>query len=396
KQGYYLQGKILNYNWGGISYISQFLNFPITPNTRYAEYWLGAHISNPSNCSISNQQFPLNAIIKNNPWILKNNQTSYTDELPFLLKLLDVQQMLSIQLHPNKLQAEQGFEKENNKQIPLNAYNRTYKDNNHKPEMLISLNNEFWLLHGFKKKQLILQDFNQYPIFNNLAAILQVKGIPAFFEYIMLANQTEIDFYLMPFLDQIKLNNFNKSQPAYWIQKYLSFNPQKMNIDRSLFCIFLLNIVCVPYKKAIFQHAGIPHAYLEGQNIEIMGNSDNVIRGGLTEKYIDITALLTLINYNEIEPEIFSYFEQEKGVQIYPSKCGDFGIDWLDFSHVDILHFTADSITIFLVLSGEGNFNNQFNFKKGASFFVPAGTKYSIKANNSTNIIKSYIPINEN
>ena len=396
KQGYKLQGKILNYNWGGNSYIPEFLNVQTKPNTKYAEYWLGAHPSNPSDSLISTQPIPLNSIIQNNNWILKNNPDSSSEELPFLLKLLDVKQMLSIQLHPNKLQAEQGFDKENDLKIPLNAFNRTYKDRNHKPEMLISLCEEFWLLHGFKKKQLILNDFRKYAIFNNLTTIIQEKGLPAFFEYIMLANQAEIDFYLIPFLTQINLQIFKKSQPEYWIQKYLLFNPQNVNIDRGLFCIFLLNIVCVPYKNALFQQAGIPHAYLEGQNIEIMGNSDNVIRGGLTEKYMDINALLNLMNYNEMEPDIFSYTENKKGIQKFPIKCADFAIDWLDFSILTTLHFTTESITIFLVLSGEGNFNNQFNFKKGDAFFVPAGTKFYINAHNSTNIIKSYIPFNEN
>ena len=154
---YKLNGSLQNYVWGGHQYIPQLLNIPAEENQYYAEWWLGTHNSAPSSIEVDGKNVLLTEFLQKNPTALgSQSRASFGDELPYLLKILDVAQPLSIQLHPTKTQAEIGFAEENAKGIELNASTRTYKDNNHKPEMMIALS-DFWLLHGFKNKSDIIE-----------------------------------------------------------------------------------------------------------------------------------------------------------------------------------------------------------------------------------------------
>ncbi|MFN2439946.1 MAG: mannose-6-phosphate isomerase, class I, partial [Chitinophagaceae bacterium] len=139
---YKLQGKIQHYSWGGYHFIPQLLNIENKEHLPFAEYWLGAHPNHPSKLQANGASIALNDFISN-----KNIQP-----LPYLLKVLDVRQMLSIQVHPNKANAKAGFENEDKLNIPMTAAHRNYKDDNHKPELLVALS-DFWLLHGFKPSE---------------------------------------------------------------------------------------------------------------------------------------------------------------------------------------------------------------------------------------------------
>ena len=150
-----ITGKVQHYAWGGLSFIPNLIGFENTSNTPCAEYWMGAH---PSASSIvTNVNEPLNTIIENNKEaMLTTKINEQFGELPFLFKVLDVKDMLSIQVHPTKEEAVKGFEKEEALGIAINASNRNYKDKNHKPEIMIALG-EFWLLHGFLSVEKIQQ-----------------------------------------------------------------------------------------------------------------------------------------------------------------------------------------------------------------------------------------------
>ena len=145
-----LTGKIQNYAWGGRQYISELLNKD-QKGQKAAEYWLGAHEKSPSIVATDDGDVTLNTFLDSNL-----NQTLGIEiakkfgRLPFLFKVLDVNDMLSVQVHPSKLEAEKGFRFENEKGIPLTASFRNYKDDNHKPEIMVALS-EFWLLHGKKE-----------------------------------------------------------------------------------------------------------------------------------------------------------------------------------------------------------------------------------------------------
>jgi mannose-6-phosphate isomerase len=146
-----LKGKIQHYAWGGKEFIPSLLGILNTEERPFAEYWLGVHPGAPATVALSSNAYTgLPELIKSEPrrYLGKRIAGEFHD-LPFLLKVLDVRDMLSIQVHPSKEAAMLGFDRENELGIPHDALHRNYKDNNHKPEMMLALG-DFWLLHGFK------------------------------------------------------------------------------------------------------------------------------------------------------------------------------------------------------------------------------------------------------
>src|ERR1700742_2547980 len=149
-----LQGKVQHYAWGGFEYLPRLLSLPNPDNKPFAEYWMGAHQNAPSDLLLEEGEtvkaIALDKYIQQQP---EGTLGSYTagrfGRLPYLLKILDVKDMLSIQVHPSKKSAGIEFAAENARGIALNAPDRNYKDDNHKPELMVALS-EFWLLHGFK------------------------------------------------------------------------------------------------------------------------------------------------------------------------------------------------------------------------------------------------------
>src|SRR5690348_11715006 len=133
-----IKGLIKHYDWGGKTFIPQLLNISNTGEMPFAEYWLGS------------------------------NSDGQSDRLPYLLKVLDVEKMLSIQVHPTRKVAKIKFREENEKGISLNAPNRNYKDDNHKPELLSPLS-DFYLLHGFKPPSAMEKVLKEIPELNFLA-----------------------------------------------------------------------------------------------------------------------------------------------------------------------------------------------------------------------------------
>src|SRR5919112_2494898 len=147
---YFLKGKVQHYSWGGFQFIPQLLQINNEEQKPCAEYWLGAHPGQPSTVIVNNKEFSLNTFIEEcKEDVLGATVAKRFETLPYLFKVLDVRQMLSIQVHPNKEWAKKSFESENERGIPLSAPHRNYKDTNHKPELMVALS-DFWLLHGFK------------------------------------------------------------------------------------------------------------------------------------------------------------------------------------------------------------------------------------------------------
>ena len=167
-----LKGAVQHYAWGGQDYIAELLSIKNPDSKPFAEYWIGTHHRGAAQ------------VLKNDEWINLDQISS----LPFLMKVLDVQQMLSIQSHPTKEQAEVGFQIENQKEIPLDAFNRVFKDNNHKPELMVALS-DFWLLHGFQSLERITTICQDIPAFNSL--IPAIKTLPSFFSYVMNLDSEE-------------------------------------------------------------------------------------------------------------------------------------------------------------------------------------------------------------
>lgn len=360
-----LQGCIQNYLWGGHSFLAQLLEQPAPAQQPQAEYWLGAH--------------PAGETLLGNNQTLADHIARQSLDLRFLLKVLDVRDMLSIQVHPNKKQAELGFELENQAGVPLQAKHRNYKDSNHKPELMVALS-EFWLLHGFRPKQEILNHLLKYKFLTPIAELVAASDIKAAFAAVLDDNNTVIEkanqALKKHFLFAKKIED--KSSPDFWIQRWLSNNP---NTLKGVLAIYFLNLCKIDAGDSVFQPAGLLHAYLEGQNIELMANSDNVLRAGLTPKHIDTGELLKIGLFEPTEPRKFicAKIKQETGWLEYITPFDEFRLTQANAQWKPQYKWRSEECEILLCVSGKGRLQADskapIEFKKGSAFFIAPGTQ---------------------
>jgi mannose-6-phosphate isomerase len=352
-----LLGKVQHYAWGGNSFIPQLLHIGNPENKPFAEYWLGAHDNASSELIIDNgEREKLNEYIQSNSTeTLGEHVNNKFKRLPYLLKILDVKDMLSIQVHPSKKNAENEFLEENKRSIPLNAPHRNYKDDNHKPELMLALG-EFWLLHGFKPKEKLIKILKEILELNFLMPVFEKGNYYELYKTLMELDQDIVNEVLQPLVERIVpqyLNNeLKKDDENFWAARAAITFHEPGKIDRGIFSIYLFNLVNVHSGEAVFQDAGLPHAYLEGKNVEIMANSDNVLRGGLTPKHIDVNELLKHIKFEETIPNIIKGKETEQHIHSYITTAKDFELAAIELSSKEKITITTDSVEIFIVLNG--------------------------------------------
>jgi phosphomannomutase len=315
-----LHGIVQHYDWGGTTFIPELLHLPNPERNPYAELWLGAHPSASGRVTLPGKSCELRQIIQQHgPEALGPRVVEiYGSELPYLLKILDAQQMLSIQAHPNRAQAQAGFAREQAAGIPLTAPTRNYKDPHPKPEVHVALT-PFYMLHGFRRLEAVLEETQRHPeltiAWPNLADALQQANqqpetrrqlLKTLYERVMRLPQSEVDAILRPLLDRLQRQPIpDKSDPMFWLRRAAeSFAPPGTSCDRGLFSFYLLNLVELEPGQSTFQDAGVLHAYLEGATVELMASSDNVLRGGLTSKHVDVEELLRIVHFEEQRPAI--------------------------------------------------------------------------------------------
>ena len=383
---YRLTGQVQHYAWGGKNYIASLIGLNSVKDQPCAEWWLGAHPSAPSEIeNVTGKQSLIEFLLQNPTALGQASRQQFGDELPYLLKILDVEKPLSIQLHPTKAQAEKGFEAENAKGVSLTDSTRTYKDRNHKPEMMIALS-DFWLLHGFKIKSQILATLNVRPSLQPLAEKLGKQSLAEFYADVMLADQSTLANWLLPIIEvnqqPYKNGELTLDNPDYWVlytMEAMAISPEKL--DAGLVCFYLFNIVHLKEGEGIFQDAGIPHAYLRGQNVELMACSDNVIRGGLTPKYVDIAELLKIVDCREVTPQIISAAPQNQSEFTYKTPVKDFALAQIRVEPQQHTELNLQSAGILLVMQGELKIQEKstaLTLKQGESAFITADSNVEI------------------
>ncbi|MBN8838138.1 MAG: mannose-6-phosphate isomerase, class I [Sphingobacteriia bacterium] len=395
-----LKGKVQNYAWGGYDYIPHLLGFDNKDRKPCAEYWMGAHPSASSEIIHTGQASSLLALINANPGTMITEQVfQQFGELPYLFKILDVKDMLSIQVHPTKEEAVKGFEAENAAGIPINAPNRNYKDKNHKPEVMIALS-EFWLLHGFKHLpdlEKILEDTAEL---NILLPVLRKNGLKGLYQFVMELGQDTVDGMLIPLikneLSRKSRGDLNKQMPGWWVCKLYEGKTDFTNIDRGIFSIYFFNIVKVEKGEAVFQKAGVPHAYLEGQNAELMANSDNVLRGGLTPKYIDVSELMKHTLFEGVTPDVMKGIKLGDCEKNYPCPVPDFGINAIEMHGGQTTSASSSSFEIIIAVEGGGIINGSsganMTIKQGEVVAILPGEDYTITSSGNCLLIKAFVP----
>lgn len=352
-----LTGTIKHYDWGGTSFIPSLLHIADTENKPFAEYWLGVHPQ--ADCRV---EFPGGSAVLLRE-IIKEKGTAVLGEaafqrfgtLPFLLKALDVKNMLSIQVHPSREEAAKDFARENTAGIPLGSPQRNYKDDNHKPELMVAMG-EFWLLHGFKPEPEIKETLTNVPELGFLLPVFEQSGYKGLYRHVMEMPQDEVNAQLQPLLDRIiplyQEGKLDKSSADYWAAKGALTFSQPGRTDRGIFSVYLFNLVRLERGEAIFQDAGVPHAYLEGWNIEIMASSDNVLRGGLTTKHIDVAELLKHVRCEPTYPHILEG-EQSGDERVYRTPAPDFELSVFELEDGQATSFIPTTTEILLLAEGQ-------------------------------------------
>lgn len=272
-----------DYAWGSTSLIADLVGR--APSGRpEAEVWFGDHPGDPS-------ETPDGRTLDH--WIADEGPSAGIDApLPYLLKLLAAASALSIQAHPSKAQAEAGFAREEAAGIPRDASSRTYRDDNHKPELIVALSDTFRALAGVRdldatRRLVAALGDGAAPLGEQLAATdaspsgiigwLLADGAGAAREVIAAAVAADVP----EFADELALaRRLDQDFPG----------------DPGIVVALLMNLVTLRRGEGLFVPAGVLHAYLEGLGVEIMAASDNVLRGGLTPKHVDATELVAVLD----------------------------------------------------------------------------------------------------
>ncbi len=277
KRPFRIEPRFQHYTWGDTEFIPAFFGIAATGEP-FAEAWLGAHKIAPSWAQVDGG-YPLDQLLP---------------ELPYLVKIISAAQPLSIQVHPSREQAAHGYHRENEASIPLNSPRRNYRDENHKPELLIALT-RFSSLCGFRPRSEISADLLKA---GRLGRLLPPDNGEADWVGNLVASYFAVpDEIMLP-----ALLNWIETRPSILPSQFDQFFSEGGKPDRGIFFFLLLNLVVLNPGDAIFLDAGTPHAYLGGSGIEVMATSDNVIRAGLTTKHVDIAEFMRVVRFDRNVP----------------------------------------------------------------------------------------------
>jgi mannose-6-phosphate isomerase len=310
-----LENKVKNYDWGSMEWIPRFLDVPNDTRMPWAELWMGVHPEGSSSVVLPGQAAPEETI--GLPELLSRAPERYLGPsavrefggLPFLYKLLAAGRPLSIQAHPDLNQAKAGWERENALGIPLNAFNRNYKDPNHKPEILCALT-PFTAMAGFREPEALIRRLRAFgfpplkPLLTALEAGAADNGRLGNFLESLFALSPETRRTLTQYACSQKgaLQDASPEFAEEW--RYTAYFAELYPGDPGIIAPLYLNLMQLNPEEAIYIPAGILHAYVSGFGVELMANSDNVLRGGLTPKYVDLKELTGILQWTPFKPEI--------------------------------------------------------------------------------------------
>ena len=273
---------------------------------------------------------PLDRLLAADPWLTLGPDVAlrFAGRLPYLFKVLDVRDMASIQAHPTRAQAEEGFAREERRGGGDRRAGPPVRDENHKPEVHVVLT-DFWMLHGFRPLEEIVEVLSAEQELAPLAAGLSEKlggaaptgaeapagaaARPALlrelYQRVMTMAQTDVDAVLDPLIARLETEEaagtLARTAPGSGRCAPRGLSPLPGgHRDRGIFSIYLLNLVHLRPGQGTYQPAGTLHAYLEGADVELMANSDNVLRGGLTPKHVDVAELLATLSFRDGHPSI--------------------------------------------------------------------------------------------
>ncbi|RYZ22226.1 MAG: mannose-6-phosphate isomerase, class I [Chitinophagaceae bacterium] len=393
-----ITGVVQHYAWGGRVFLPGLLGEKNTAEKPWAEYWLGVHPASPSSLTLADgTSMPLDRFIAASPEdALGTSVRERFGGLPYLLKVLDVAQMLSIQVHPDKQQARAGYAREEAAGIPVDAPNRNYKDDNHKPELMMALS-EFWLLHGFKPEALVEAVLQERDELSGLLPLFRSGGYKGLYGHLLQLPQAEVNRMLQPLAERIlplyRAGKLPKRSPDFWAARAVETFCTDGNFDRGLFSIYLFNLVQLRPGEGIYQGAGLPHAYLEGQCVELMANSDNVLRAGLTPKHCDVPELLRLVRFEPTDPELW---RRKAGTcALFEPPAEEFQLEHCRVPAGDKHFVYSEGPSILVVLEGSGTAQEgarSFPVSAGQAYFAMPDAALMISATEALTLFTASVP----
>ncbi|WFC88619.1 mannose-6-phosphate isomerase [Enterobacter roggenkampii] len=368
-----LINSVQNYAWGSKTALTDLYGIANPNNLPMAELWMGAHPKSSSKIEdASGQARSLRDVIDADKAALLGDKVAQRfGELPFLFKVLCADQPLSIQVHPNKQASEIGFAKENAAGIPLDAAERNYKDPNHKPELVFALT-PFLAMNAFREFSEIISLLQPVAGANNaIAHFLENPNAEALSQLFasLLNMQGEEKSHALAVLKAALESQ--QGEPWETIRLIAQFYPD----DSGLFSPLLLNVVKLNPGEAMFLFAETPHAYLQGVALEVMANSDNVLRAGLTPKYIDIPELVANVKFVAKPAAELLTQPVKNGAELdFPIPVEDFAFSLHDLRQTETT-IAQESAAILFCVEGEATLHKgeqHLVLKPGESAFVAA------------------------
>ncbi|MDR1238251.1 MAG: mannose-6-phosphate isomerase, class I [Propionibacteriaceae bacterium] len=371
-----LNGTVQRYVWGTRDAIFELLDCE-PDGEPLAEYWLGAHALSPA----STPQGGLDDLVKRHPqWLGQATADAYGPQLPFLLKVLSARHALSLQAHPNREQAEAGFARENAAGIDLASPERVYTDDWPKPEILIALDT-FESLNGFREPQATAELFAGLGVADELSSVIRPlterKGAAALAQVFLDALSLEGERrHLVDVAAAAAMKHSNDEGPVGDFARTAVELDNVFPGDRGILAALLLNRVTLQPGEAFYVAPGQMHAHLRGTGIEVMATSDNVIRGGLTPKHIDVHELVSVVDFAPQQPQLTLPVENRPGVDRYKTPCPEFDV-WRVRISPDLATIRlpgSRSARIALVISGQVTITSgdSMPLRQGQSVFLSA------------------------
>lgn len=321
-----IHGTAMHYPWGTHDAIPAILGIP-ADGRPYAEYWLGAHPIAPS--SVDGRR--LDEFVAEQPEVLGEVAlTEYAGRFPYLMKLLSARHALSIQAHPSRDKARDGYTREERAGVALGDPVRSYKDDWPKPEVLIALS-RFELLLGFRNPTETFNLFCRLGVAEPLESVIgplwarrgPVATEEVFLDVLSFADE-RLDLVSEVLVAAVR--HATDTDDVGELARMIIDLDATFPGDPGILAACLMNRIVLQPGEAVFVPPGTMHAHLSGTGVEVMANSDNVIRGGLTNKHIAVDELVTVVDFAQSRPPILHGYETDPGVWLYPSECAEFDV----------------------------------------------------------------------
>jgi mannose-6-phosphate isomerase len=373
------------YDWGSLTFIPSLLG-QVATGERQAEMWMGAHPMGPSSTQFEGEWVPLGEIIAADPirMLGADSIAQFGLELPFLMKVLAAERPLSLQAHPTKDRAIARLAEEDLAGVPLTSPTRLYKDGNHKPELICALTT-FEALCGFRPLDDAVALFESLADHDarSIADRLKDESSSSALEEVvedLLRRRVPVTGILMACRRALTENPGSRYDRAfYWA---VELGDTFANDPGSVISL-LMNYVILEPGEALTLPAGNLHAYLQGSGIELMANSDNVLRGGLTSKHVDVDELLQVVDFSPlmhpliaptIDGPVSTFASPSDEFQLQLLTLGGTEVS-LDVHGPEILICTAGSASVTSLGGGDEDAHNVFPLGKGQVVFVPAASR---------------------